>query len=87
MINNIQNLFSKYKNNLVSKKDIENQLIYIIKENTNLKLEPKNLKINTKNKIVKITNLKSSLRYALQNKIIEDNISSIIKDRTGFDLN
>lgn len=86
MINNIQNLFSKYKENLVSKKDIENQIIYIIKENTNLKLSSKNLKISLKNKTVKITNLKSSLRFALQNKIIEDNVSSIIKERTGFKL-
>lgn len=87
MINNIQTLFSKYKDKLISKKDIENQIIYIIKENTNLKLDVKNLKLNTRNKTVKIVNLKSSLRFALQNKIIEENISSIIKEKTGFELN
>lgn len=87
MINNIHSLFSKYKESIISKKNIEDQIIFIIKEKTNLKLESKNLKINTKNKTVKIVNLKSSLRFALQNKLVEDKISTIIKDRTGFILN
>jgi len=85
MINNIQNLFSKYKLNLNSKKEIESETILFIKENTKIELSTKNLKVNLKDKKVKLVNLNSSLRFVLNNNI-DNQLLEKFKKETGFSL-
>lgn len=85
MINNIQDLFLKYKNKLNSKKEIENKTILFFKENFNFSLEPKNLRIDIKNKSVSLINLKSSIHFFIKNKITEEYKNSF-KEKIGFSL-
>lgn len=85
MINNIQDLFLKYKNKLNSKKEIENKTILFFKENFNLEIDSKNLKIDIKNKTVSLINIKSSLRFFIKNKIKEED-NSLFKEKINFNL-
>lgn len=85
MINNIENLFLKYKLNINSKKDTEEKVINILEEKINIKILPKNIKIDQKNKTINIVNIASSLRFFLKEKIDQD-IKEKIKSETGFNL-
>ena len=86
MINNIQDLFSKYSSKLNSKKNIEEKTLFFIKEKTSLELTGKNLQIDLKNKQVKIINLNSSFRFVLNNKLTP-NIIETFKKEIDFTIN
>lgn len=85
MINNIQNLFTKYTSKLNSKKEIEDKTILFIKEKINIDLSNKNLKIDIKNKQIKLINLNSSLRFILFNKLNKDLIEEF-KIKNDYNL-
>lgn len=87
MINNIQDYFLKYKQKLSSKKQIENTILELIFNSTNLKLNSSNIKIDIKNKSFKIVNLRSSVNFLLKDRLLNNDLSNKIKENTGFTLN
>lgn len=84
MINNIQDLFAKYKNKINSKIETENKIINILKTKTNLELKKDNLKINQKEKTINLINLESSKKFILKNKFRDKNLLEEIKKETDY---
>ena len=83
MINNIQDLFLKYKSKINSKNEIENKIIDLIKKETSLEIKKENIKINQKDKNISIINLGSSKKFLLKNKFLEKDL----EDKINKDLN
>ena len=78
MINNIQDIFLKYKNTIQIKKNVtENFLIYF-KNNFELDINENNLKIDFKNKKIKIVNLSSTFKFILKNKSLNKKTTEFI---------
>ena len=78
MINNIQDIFLKYKNTIQTKKNVtENFLIYF-KNNFELDINENNLKIDFKNKKIKILNLSSTFKFVLKNKSLNEKTTEFI---------
>lgn len=86
MINNIQNIFSKYINKINTKKELENKIIFYFKNELKIDLEKNNLNIDIKRKEIKIINIKSSIKFFINNTITEEK-KEIFKKETGFQLN
>lgn len=85
MINNLEALLSKYKKQLNSKKELESKTFLFFKQEFGLDLSSKNLKIDLKNKEIKIVNLNSSLRFFIQNKK-SPNLESDFYKNLGFKI-
>lgn len=85
MINNLHDLFIKYKSQINSKKEIENKILNIINNNLNINLENKNIKIDIKNKLFKLIGLNSSFRFFIKNKL-NTKLLEEIKEKTDFIL-
>ena len=83
MINNIQDLFLKYKSKINSKNEIENKIIDLIKKETSLEIKKENIKINQKDKNISIINLGSSSKFILKNKFLEKDL----ENKVNKDLN
>ncbi|MFO0743917.1 MAG: hypothetical protein U0469_02610 [Candidatus Paceibacterota bacterium] len=83
MINNIQDLFLKYKSKISSKNEIENKIIDLIKKEVNLEIKKENIKINQKDKNISIINLGSSSKFILKNKFLEKDL----ENKVNKDLN
>ena len=86
MINNIQNIFSEYSNKISTKKELENKIIFYFKNEFKIDLEKNNLNIDIKRKEIKIINIKSSIKFFINNTITEEK-KEIFKKETGFQLN
>lgn len=86
MINNIQDLFAKYKNKINSKIETENKIINILKTETGLEIQKNNLKINQKEKTVNFINLESSKKFILKNKFLNKNLTEEIKKQTSYKI-
>ncbi len=85
MLNNINDLFTKYKETFNYKKDIEAKTIFFFKDKFDLDLTDKNLKINIKNKSIQIINIPSSLRFFLENKV-KEKIKEDFLNKFNFNL-
>lgn len=83
MINNIQDLFIKYKSKINSKNETENKIINLIKEEINIEIKKENIKINQKDKTISIINLGSSKKFLLKNKFLEKDL----ENKVNKDLN
>lgn len=86
MINNFQDLFLKYKTKLSSKKETENNILSLIYETTNIKLDNSNLKLDLKNKSYKLINLRSSINFVLKERMRINNTDTLIKEKLNFNL-
>lgn len=85
MINNIQNLFVKYKINLDFKKEAELKVNSFFQKELGINLSREKIKIDIKNKKVKIINTNSSLRFYLINKMDKNNLIKFKKE-TNLDF-
>ena len=86
MINNIQDLFLKYKSKINSKNEIENKIINLIKEEVNIEIKKENIKINQKDKNISIINLGSSKKFLLKNKFLEKDLEDKIQKEINFKI-
>ncbi len=85
MVNNIQDLFLKYKNKLNTKKNKEEEIISLLKEKYNLNIKENNIKLNFKNNTFKLINLKSSVYFYIKNKLKDEDIS-LIEEKISLKL-
>ncbi len=85
MINNIGDFILKYRSQINSKKELENNILNILNKDLNINLNKNNIKIDFKNKVVNIKNINSSVRFYLKNKI-NINLIEKIKKETEFNL-
>jgi hypothetical protein len=83
MINNLQNLFLKYKNKITEEKSLKENIISSLKEY--IPISTINISVNTKTKEVKFINLKSSYRFILKNK--EGEIMNKIYKEFNYKIN
>lgn len=85
MVNNIQDLFLKYKNKLNTKKNKEEEIISLLREKYNLNIKENNIKLNLKNNTFKLINLKSSVYFYIKNKLKDEDIS-LIEEKINLKL-
>lgn len=85
MVNNIQDLFLKYKNKLNTKKNKEEEIISLLREKYNLNIKENNIKLNLKNNTFKLINLKSSVYFYIKNKLKDEDIS-LIEEKISLKL-
>jgi hypothetical protein len=86
MINNIQDLFIKYKSKINSKNETENKIINLIKEEINIEIKKENIKINQKDKTISIINLGSSKKFLLKNKFLEKDLEGKIQKDINYKI-
>lgn len=86
MINNIQDLFLKYKSKINSKNETENKIINLIKEEINIEIKKENIKINQKDKTISIINLGSSKKFLLKNKFLEKDLEGKIQKDINYKI-
>ena len=86
MFNNFQNLFQKYSQKISLQKGLEEKVIILIKDFTNIILEKESIKINQKDKTIKIINLASSKKFFLIQKIKANNLEEKIKTELEYRL-
>jgi sulfur transfer complex TusBCD TusB component (DsrH family) len=86
MFNNFQNLFQKYSQKISLQKGLEEKVIILIKDFTNIILEKESIKINQKDKTIKIINLASSKMFFLIQKIKANNLEEKIKTELEYRL-
>lgn len=86
MINNIQDLFLKYKSKINSKNEIENKIIDLIKKEINIEIKKENIKINQKDKNISIINLGSSKKFLLKNKFLEKDLEDKIQKDINYKI-
>lgn len=86
MFNNFQNLFQKYSQKISLQKDLEENVTFLIKDISGLTLQKHNLKIDQKDKTIKILNLSASQKFFLTKKVKENNLEEKIKTEFGFQI-
>lgn len=85
MLNNIESLFLKYKQQFQLKSEIEDKIINFFKKELNLALNNSNLKIDLKNKKFKLVNLNSATRFYLESQKNQTLIDNLFKE-TNYKL-
>lgn len=85
MLNNIESLFLKYKQQFQLKSEIEDKIINFFKKELNLALNNSNLKIDLKNKKFKLINLNSTTRFYLESQKSQTLIDKLFKE-TNYKL-
>lgn len=85
MINNIQNLFIKYKINNPKSKTLE-LFIEFFKRELNVELKKEDLKIDIKNKIIYLNKNNSGFKFFLKTNLTEDK-KKLLEKELGFKIN
>ncbi|MBP9765685.1 MAG: hypothetical protein KBD12_00430 [Candidatus Pacebacteria bacterium] len=80
MINNIQNLFIKYKNNKNYKKEAINTLLLFLEKELDIKINKENFKIDFKKKTIYLNKNSSSIKFLINSKLTEENVSFLEKE-------
>lgn len=83
MINNLQNLFIKYKNKILEDEALRDDITKILEKY--IPISRDNIVIDQRRKEIKIENLKSSFRFILKSK--EDEVQNIIKEKYQYIIN
>ncbi|MDQ1282158.1 MAG: hypothetical protein QG630_509 [Patescibacteria group bacterium] len=86
MINNLQNLFIKYSNNLNPKNKILESFTFFFKKEFNLDLKKEDFKIDIKNKTIYLNKNNSSLKFFFKINLIEEK-KELLEKETGFKIN
>ena len=84
MINNLQNLFIKYKINNPKNKTLDLFIIFLKKE-FNLDFKKEDFKIDIKNKIIYLNKNNSGFKFFLKNNITEEK-KDILEKELGFKI-
>lgn len=85
MINNLQNLFIKYKINNPKSKTLE-LFIGFFRRELNVDLKKKDLKIDIKNKRIYLNKNKSGLKFFLKINLTEEK-KELLEKEIGFKIN
>ncbi len=86
MINNLQNLFIKYSNNLNPKNKILESFTFFFKKEFNLDLKKEDFKIDIKNKTIYLNKNNSSLKFFFKTNLTEEK-KEILEKELGFKVN
>jgi len=85
MINNLQNLFIKYKINNPKNKTLD-LFIEFFKRELNIELKKEDLKLDIKNKIIYLNKNNSGFKFFLKTNLTEDK-KELLEKETGFKIN
>ena len=85
MINNIQNLFIKYKISNPKNKTID-LFIEFFKRELNINIKKEDLKLDIKNKIIFLNKNNSSFKFFLKTNLTEEK-KDLLEKETGFKVN
>jgi hypothetical protein len=85
MINNLQNLFIKYKINNPKNKILD-LFILFFKEEFNLESKKEDFKIDIKNKTIYLNKNNSSFKFFLKTNLTQEK-KEILEKETGFKIN
>lgn len=86
MINNIQNLFIKYKINSTPKSKVLDLFVEIFKKELNIELKKEDFKLDVKNKTIYLNKNNSSFKFFLKSKLTEE-IKELLEKESGLKIN
>lgn len=86
MINNIQNLFIKYKINSTPKNKVLDLFVEIFKKELNIELKKEDFKLDVKNKTIYLNKNNSSFKFFLKSKLTEE-IKELLEKESGLKIN
>lgn len=86
MINNIQNLFIKYKINSTPKNKVLDLFVEIFKKELNIELKKEDFKLDVKNKTIYLNKNNSSFKFFLKSKLIEE-VKELLEKELGLKIN
>lgn len=85
MINNLQNLFIKYKISNPKNKTLE-LFVLFFKEKLNIDIKKEDVKIDLKNKVVFLSKNSSSFKFFLKS-ILNEEKKELLEKEIGFKIN
>lgn len=85
MINNLQNLFIKYKISNPKNKTLE-LFVLFFKEKLNIDIKKEDVKIDLKNKVVFLSKNSSSFKFFLKSNLNEEK-KELLEKEIGFKIN
>lgn len=86
MINNIQNLFIKYKINSTPKNKVLDLFVEIFKKELNIELKKEDFKLDVKNKTIYLNKNNSSFKFFLKSKLTEE-VKELLEKESGLKIN
>ncbi len=86
MINNIQNLFIKYKINSTPKNTVLDLFVEFFKKELNIELKKEDFKLDIKNKTIYLNKNNSSFKFFLKSKLTEET-KELLEKESGLKIN